>query len=496
MLLRICTLVFLFLARLRFPSSKSFLKIIKDPNGENVLKLVCKFERTDLRCRKAELDLSFLKYCFENSLTPKFLRFKVSNRSLKSSDAYRQCQIRLLKEEISNKKSIIRQRQSELVLLKNHLKASMNVIDYAHICSIFLISNDKILTKQKDIQDRKIIGLIKGKGKGIDPENVIFNFSSYVLSDNDKSLLSKGLNFSLPNKKVEISEYLCPFELLYREVSDFSKDSSDKELLKSKLKELSLSSHRRLKHNVLEENLSKKELESLKNLSKNPDIVIQKSDKGNSVVILDKKVYLEKMKEMLNKNDQFLKLSIQEEKHYNFLINLEKKIREPLKELYQLDIIDKKTYDKLCPVGSHFGILYGLAKVHKQLINNCPPFRPILSAIGTPTYNIAKFLVPILKPLTTNDYTLKDTFEFSRDILNQNPNLFMASLDVDSLFTNIPLDETINIIIEKLFSENETHFYELSRVSCMVIICRGYRGDNYKEIKKTCLNISEFLVSI
>ena len=136
----------------------------------------------------------------------------------------------------------------------------MNVIDYAHICSIFLISNDKILTKQKDIQDRKIIGLIKGKGKGIDPENVIFNFSSYVLSDNDKSLLSKGLNFSLPNKKVEISEYLCPFELLYREVSDFSKDSSDKELLKSKLKELSLCSHCRLKYNVLEENLSKKEL--------------------------------------------------------------------------------------------------------------------------------------------------------------------------------------------------------------------------------------------
>ena len=80
----------------------------------------------------------------------------------------------------------------------------MNVVDYAHICSIFLLSNDKVLTKQKDIQDRKITGLVKGKGKGIGPEKVIFNFSSEVLSDNDKSLLSKGLNFSLPNKKVEI----------------------------------------------------------------------------------------------------------------------------------------------------------------------------------------------------------------------------------------------------------------------------------------------------
>ena len=73
---------------------------------------------------------------------------------------------------------------------------------------------------------------------------------------------------------------LCPFELLYCEVNDLSKDSSDKELLKSKLKELGLSSHRRLKHNILEENLSKKELESLKNLSKNPDIIIQKSDES------------------------------------------------------------------------------------------------------------------------------------------------------------------------------------------------------------------------
>ena len=246
----------------------------------------------------------------------------------------------------------------------------MNVIDYSHICLSFLISNDKILTKKKNIQDHKIIGLIKG----IDPENVIFNSSSYVLSDNYKSLLSKGRDFSLPNKKVEILEYVCPFELLYCEVSNFRKDSSDKELLKSKLKKLNLTSHRRFKDNVLEGNLNKEELETLKN----PDMVIQKSDKGNSALILDKKFYLEKMKEILNKNYQFLKLSIQEEKHYNFLIILEKKIREPHKALYQLDIIDKKTYDKLCPVGSQFNILHGLPKVHKQLINNCLPFTHIL----------------------------------------------------------------------------------------------------------------------
>ena len=63
MILRICTLVFLFLARLRFPSSKS-PKIIKDRYGQSVLKLVRKFGRTDLRCRIAELDLSFFEVLF------------------------------------------------------------------------------------------------------------------------------------------------------------------------------------------------------------------------------------------------------------------------------------------------------------------------------------------------------------------------------------------------------------------------------------------------
>ena len=50
-----------------------------------------------------------------------------------------------------------------------------------------------------------------------------------------------------------------------------------------------------------------------------------------------------------------------------------------------------------------------------------------------------------------NEYTLKDSFEFAKDIINQNSGCFMASLDVDSLFTNAPLDETIKICIDELF---------------------------------------------
>ena len=54
-----------------------------------------------------------------------------------------------------------------------------------------------------------------------------------------------------------------------------------------------------------------------------------------------------------------------------------------------------------------------------------------------------KFLVPILKSLTTNEFTVKDSFHFAEEIVDQQHDLFMGSLDVDSLFTNITLEETI-----------------------------------------------------
>ena len=53
-------------------------------------------------------------------------------------------------------------------------------------------------------------------------------------------------------------------------------------------------------------------------------------------------------------------------------------------------------------------IMYGSCKVHRKCVHGCPPFILDLSALQTPaTYKLAKFLVPILEPLTTNKYTIK-----------------------------------------------------------------------------------------
>ena len=134
-----------------------------------------------------------------------------------------------------------------------------------------------------------------------------------------------------------------------------------------------------------------------------------------------------------------------------------------MKKFKNKNAISEETYNKLRPVGSKSETLYGSAKVHKPLINGLTPFRPILAVIDAPTYKLAKFLVPVLSDITQNQFTVKDSFPFVDEILTQNSDFYMANLDVDGLFTNIPLDETIDISLKKRFKTPKTLVKEISK---------------------------------
>ena len=133
---------------------------------------------------------------------------------------------------------------------------------------------------------------------------------------------------------------------------------------------------------------------------------------------------------------------------------LRKNLESIFNNLYDNNKISKDELLKICPVGSRPGILYGNPKVRIPVVDNMPKFRPILSAINTPGYNLAKFLIPILEPLTHNEFTVKDSFSFAKEITRYDSSLFMASLDVESLFTNIPLKETMNNCFNDLHNKN------------------------------------------
>ena len=164
------------------------------------------------------------------------------------------------------------------------------------------------------------------------------------------------------------------------------------------------------------------------------------------------------MSSILSDETKFRKVNFEKKNNeLDYLLDKQGEIVNFLKELRDSNVITQSDFDKLKPSGSQPGVLYGLCKVHKgvSVDGGPPPFRPILSAINTPSYKIAKFLVPMLSELTKNKYVSKDSFEFAKNVREQNPEFFMASFDIDSLFTNVPLDETIEISVKKLFGRKK-----------------------------------------
>ena len=188
----------------------------------------------------------------------------------------------------------------------------------------------------------------------------------------------------------------------------------------------------------------------LRNLRKDKGIVIKKPDKGNRVVILDRKLYNNAIEEIISDTSKFEKLN------EDPTLKREASLQRFLRKLKQKSFFNEIEYDKLCPSGSAPARIYGTRKMHKfSSSDSFPKLRPIVSSIGTFNYNLARFLCRLLSPLVPNDYSCKDTFSFVSQIKNANlSKKFLVSYDVTSLFTNIPLQETIDKAINLIFNHN------------------------------------------
>ena len=360
----------------------------------------------------------------------------------------------MLNEEISNKHKLVRTLAFNLTSLKNDLKCVLNIIDFVHITTVFLTSNNKNILKAWKVQGKKIGKLCSDNSyyesvTSHDPGKVLCNFSNHSLTEHEKSLISRVLNFAIPSKNVNHADYPLPFELLFRDIDLCEVPNYDKEFIYSRLWDYAFTSFRN-SSKINENTLSKEEHLALKDLIENRDLVIQKTNKGKTVVILNKNDYISKMKVILSDSSKFQKLSIHQNKVLKHILHMENRIIDVLKKFKKKQIIYVKKYD-LYHVGSSPGILYRRAKIHKPIKDGFPSFRPILSAIGTPTYKLSTFFVPILTPLTLNEYKIKDLFLFAEELLNYDSNLVMTSFDAESLFTNILLHENIDLCVELLF---------------------------------------------
>ena len=120
MFLKAVSTIFLFLVRLPFPRHLSTIKVLRKRYRAVIVRKVREFEKLHIK----KLHIDFLNTCLKNNIIPKFVQFRVSNKDLRNSTAYRQRQIKLLKQE-------------------------------NHVCNLFLIGNDKAILKHQQVQKTK-----------------------------------------------------------------------------------------------------------------------------------------------------------------------------------------------------------------------------------------------------------------------------------------------------------------------------------------------------
>ena len=99
----------------------------------------------------------------------------------------------------------------------------------------------------------------------------------------------------------------------------------NKECVKSRLRDSAYTSFKQVSK-ISEKNLSKEKVKALNNLVKNKDIVIQKTDKVNNVVILNRSDYISKLSKILEDTSKFKRVNVEEGKALNYLIHMEERI--------------------------------------------------------------------------------------------------------------------------------------------------------------------------
>ena len=134
-------------------------------------------------------------------------------------------------------------------------------------------------------------------------------------------------------------------------------------------------------------------------------------------------------------------------------------VQNYVNKLFNRSEINEEQKKVMRPKAALTGRAYGLPKFHKPF-KHLPKFRPIIDTINTPYHGIGKFLTSLLNPLAQNEYVVKDSFEAAAKINlisfgDTSDEYTFASFDVESLFTNVPLKKTIEIILNRVYSEKK-----------------------------------------
>ena len=442
---------------------------------------------------KAELDLKFLLRCRDAAVYPTIVKWKML-RKMKPKERTRY-HARNLKQSITEMSEKLRNLKKESETIDANLKNSLTWMKY----NVFKISIKRLINneqeKVKERHDKKFDKLIVEKALKDDtkknPNNLITNLTEEVLSKEETDVLMYGLNHGIALRPRE-EDILPVIEGFYSKIKDLNaikKNYMASERIKYALRSFA--------YNVIDIDdkhfhQDNKRVKVMKSLRKR--FVILKPDKGQGVVLLTKEDYVRSMENIFSDRSKFKEMT------EDPTIRRVETIKSYLNTMLSRGEITEAEKKIMRRKGANRARARGLPKTHKTF-DRIPPFRPIIDTTNTPYSGIGNFLKSLLYPMTINEYSMKDTFHAVDEIKKMDFSLLnegyrLVSFDVVSLFTNVPLRRTIDVIVNRIYKDKvfETKLRKSTLKKLILDCCTkttfSFNDKLYEQIDGVCMGSS------
>ncbi|KMQ88038.1 reverse transcriptase [Lasius niger] len=272
------------------------------------------------------------------------------------------------------------------------------------------------------------------------------NLSSKHIPQEVQGLLQLGENFSLPTMNTDT----ITVEFIKCVENNIGKlPANIRHTIRNRTNPIinNLSNYT-FKNSPLEREIISASLASKNFIHDNPDVIFTRADKGNVTVALDKTDYMYKMNALLNDNNTYSKVNKDPTK------KLIRNLHEMLARWKKRDYVTDSIYKRLNCTDGVLPRAYGVPKIHKP---GCP-LRIIVLSENSPLYEITTFLHnAINNSIPTANSRIDNSFQLVEKLKNNHfpDNHKLLSLDVVSLFTNVPTDLALESVTKRWSSIEE-----------------------------------------
>lgn len=427
----------------------SFFKQMEDTYGLQTKLLMKKYIITQRKLLSLRARKNFLIDCRRHKIVPKSLKIDLKGFKYCIKDEVRERLGKNFSNTIQNE--AIRELYTKMTSIECTINNCAKAIQEIVPVELWKEFYERVKTKSKSNFDKRTSKLNMKLNKLIEPtiqqcnkqDKWLKNLTDTTIPKPVENILGLGNKFNLkvPNEKMPAAKIIASLEPMIQNLPQ----TAERIELRNKLCNI-LTNHKkaRTKNNSMDVILNEHFKITKEFIRMNPEIIVLNADKGNVTVLLPKEQYINKMEMLLQDRKTYVVLEKDPtnkiEAQCNLVISTWKNQRH---------ITDREA-KKLRRYNSHLARMYGQVKIHKE--GN--PLRPIVDCINSPTYNLSKMYADILKNVTGNTRkSVRNSFEFKEKINDTvlPEGYVLVSLDVVSLFTNIPNDLVYKAVDKRWF---------------------------------------------